>query len=197
MSESGDKLSSSTISDLNTKLDSAHNSDQDNLISKIQKILEMLPSSGDDEKAKVNDIQQIKEDAVHIDPDNLMPQEALTAIKQGLQLHDDIMRQVDALLSKLPMLQEFIEELNESITLLVMNAVEPYIVPFVSKVVRFDGYKAIRLALTSSFQTSGLSEGTDALLSGQDQTKIFNDAVSLPSRVKPPEIEHLKHSNDL
>lgn len=138
MSEANDKMSSATISDLSTKMSNAHEAEQnENLLEKVKMVLDKLPSKPDEDASNQNldNLNQIKNDAIDLDPERIMPGEALTAIKQALAVHDNIMRQVEAILSKIPMVQDMIDELNDAITMLVMNTVEPYITPFISKVV--------------------------------------------------------------
>lgn len=83
----------------------------------------------------------------------MMPGDSLRAFKQAITMHDNIMRSVENILAKVPMVQELLDEMTEvrpstasnlpqcsrcddkSITLLVMSVVEPYIKPFISQVV--------------------------------------------------------------
>lgn len=101
LGEGADKLSSSTLGRLNTKMDEAKNNDTKSLLSTVQQILSKIPSSGD-AAGKANELKNVQQKAMSIDPDNVVPEEAQQAFYQALCIRDDIMRMIESLMEQFP-----------------------------------------------------------------------------------------------
>jgi hypothetical protein len=136
LGEGSDKLSSSTVTALQNKMNQAQDSDTDSLLSNVQSILSKLPSSSDsgNKQNQAQQLDDIRKNAINLDPDQVVPEQAQQVFLQALTIRDDIMRGIESLLEQFPIIDQFIEELSNALSVLVLSAVQPYIMPIISQV---------------------------------------------------------------
>jgi hypothetical protein len=157
LGEGSDKLSSSTVTTLQDKMSQAQNTDSSNLLSNVQGIMSKLPTSQAEQQSQAQKLQEIHDNAVNLDPDAVLPEQAQQYFKQALLIFDDINRTLDAILEQFPFVKEFMSDLRDALTLLVLSTVEPFIIPILGKVL------------------DGISEGSEAILKSEDQLGVFNN----------------------
>lgn len=92
LGEGSDKLSSSTVTELDTKLTEGKTNDTSSLLSNVQSILSKMPGETGDAGNKAQELQDVKNNALNIDPDAVVPEQAQQVFLQALRIRDDIMR---------------------------------------------------------------------------------------------------------
>jgi hypothetical protein len=119
MSEGSDKISQNSIEDLNQTLNNAQGSGASSIDS-IKSLLGQLPSFGD-KQGKVQQAEQMKQNAIHFDPDKYTSDETQAQIWEALCWRDSIMREIDAIISGIPGLEELVEEISQALTVCKYN----------------------------------------------------------------------------
>lgn len=138
MSEGSDKISQNTLGDLNQQF---ANSGSSGNIDQIKNLLGKLPSFGG-ESGKLQQGEQMKQDAIHFDPNKYTTQETQQQIWQALVWRDSLMRDIDAIISGIPGLEKLVEEISEAIT--VCESQCPFNTFYVSLIYLLDVYGIIQ-----------------------------------------------------
>ena len=115
MSEGGDKISQNCLEDLNNHFAASAGSGANSSIEKIKAILGQLPSFGGKDD-KLQQAQNMQSNAYHFDPNQYSTQETQAQIWQVLCWRDDIMRDVESVIAKIPGLEKMVEELTQELT---------------------------------------------------------------------------------
>lgn len=112
MSEGSDKISQNSIGELDQKLASTQGSGSSDT---IKSLLNQLPSFGD-KQSKVEQGEQMKQNAINFDPDEYTSQETQAQIWEALCWRDGIMREIDAIIAGIPGLEALVEEISQELT---------------------------------------------------------------------------------
>lgn len=111
MSEGTDKISQNSLEDLNHNLSGGSNADAES----IKQLLSSLPSFGD-KQSKVQEAEQMKENAYHFDPDQYTSKDTQAQIWQALCWRDSLMRDIEEVILGVPGLEKLVEQLSQSLT---------------------------------------------------------------------------------
>lgn len=128
MSEGGDKISQNCLEDLNNHFAASAGGGANASIEQIKAILGQLPSFGGKDE-KLQQAENMQSNAYHFDPNKYSTQETQAQIWQVLCWRDDIMRNVEAVIAKIPGLEKLVEELTQALTVYVYSILQPYIMP--------------------------------------------------------------------
>lgn len=161
LGEVNDKLSSSTVDDLNGKFSDAKKQQNsgNNGSDLLKNLLNKIPSGSKDEAGvnnKIANVEEIRRKAVNIDPDSIASAEVQKIFIDVLSTRDDIFKSIEGILETLG-LDDLIEELSNALAVLVLTTIQPYMEPIISKV------------------TEGITTGSEHILKGEDQTVVFDD----------------------
>jgi hypothetical protein len=114
MSEGTDKISQNSLGDLNSHF-GASESDASAKVDAIKSILSQIPSSSS-EDSKVQQAEQMKQEAYHFDPNQYSSQQTQAKIWEALVWRDGVMRDVEAIISGIPGLEKLVDELSQAAT---------------------------------------------------------------------------------
>ncbi|KAI5829276.1 Het-C-domain-containing protein [Schizophyllum commune Tattone D] len=157
LGEATDKLSQSSVTEINHKLDDAKKGDNAN-IDVIKGLISKISGGGGDDKMQKGEEMKAKSEAYNFDPDNIAPPEVQQQFKELLIWRDDLMRDFAETIEKIPGLDELLEQLSNALNAYVYTVLAPYITPIMEQV------------------TSVLGEGSKAVIDSDDQYKVFDDA---------------------
>jgi hypothetical protein len=111
MSEGTDKISQNSLEDLNHNLSGGQNSNVDT----IKQLLSSLPSFGD-KQSKVQEAEQMKQDAYHFDPNQYSSKDTQAKIWQALCWRDSLMREIEDIIMGIPGLEKLVQQLSQALT---------------------------------------------------------------------------------
>jgi Heterokaryon incompatibility protein Het-C len=84
---------------------------------------------GSEEDEKLNHGEELKQQAqgYHFDPNNVAPPKVQQQLKDLLKWHDDVMRDIDKKISKIPGLSNLLEELSNALNEYIYTILAPYL----------------------------------------------------------------------
>ncbi|KAK9898368.1 Het-C-domain-containing protein [Cystobasidium minutum MCA 4210] len=159
MGEVGDKLSSSTVNDLNAKFNDAkqQNEQKGNGVQLVKALMSKIGSGGNsDVDSQLDNVEEIRKNAINIDPSKIASKEVQKIFIDVLRTRDSIFKNIEHTLEQLG-LDQYIDELTNALSILVLTTLEPYVAPIIKTV------------------TEGLTAGSSAILQQEDQLLVFND----------------------
>ncbi|KAH8921224.1 heterokaryon incompatibility Het-C [Atractiella rhizophila] len=154
MGEAQDKLSESSIEELNKKMESANAQGNEGRLEMVKQLLSRFGGGEDD---KVAQAEQIQQDAYHFDPNQVASEEAQRALINALRWRDGVMRDIQKTVENIPGLEAALEELTDTINLFVYSTIQPYISGILSSV------------------SDALSTGSREVINQDDQYEVFNN----------------------
>ncbi|KAL1749184.1 heterokaryon incompatibility protein Het-C-domain-containing protein [Schizophyllum fasciatum] len=157
LGEATDKLSQSSVTEINHKLDDAKKGNNANL-DVIKGLISKISGGGGDDKMQKGEEMKAKSEAYNFDPDNVAPPEVQQQFKELLIWRDDLMRDFAETIEKIPGLDELLEQLSNALNAYVYTILAPYVTPIMEQV------------------TGVLGEGSKAVIDSDDQYKVFDDA---------------------
>lgn len=148
-SEVSDKLSSNGVGDLSTKLSQSKDSNVDNIRKIITKLLKSKDKGEKDDSddghadadQKVNRLEEIRKHAK--DNTNMNEDEFHSMVMEGksffmpvmsgwhvlvLTIHDDITRAIEAVMDKIPFINELLDEASNTLQVFIYSTIEPVFV---------------------------------------------------------------------
>ncbi|KIM22867.1 hypothetical protein M408DRAFT_332726 [Serendipita vermifera MAFF 305830] len=131
MSEGSDKISQNSLDELQQNFSNTQGNDGS--IDTIKSLLSQLPSSGGKED-KVQQGEQMKQNAIHFDPNNYTSQETQAQIWQALCWRDDIMRDIESIIAGIPGLEELVDQISQALTVYIYSIIQPYIMPYLKQI---------------------------------------------------------------
>jgi hypothetical protein len=111
MGEAGDKLSESSVSELNKKIANVQNKEE--TLGTIKSLLSQIPSSGGDDN-EMQKGEQLRQQAFNFDPDHYVTEDVQKQLLDLLRWRDQIMRKVDSAVEHIPGLEDVVEQLTEA-----------------------------------------------------------------------------------
>ena len=114
LGEATDKLSQSSVTEINHKLDDAKKGDNAN-IEVIKGLISKISGGGGDDKMQKGEEMKAKSEAYDFDPDNIAPPEVQQQFKELLIWRDDLMRDFAETIEKIPGLDELLEQLSNAL----------------------------------------------------------------------------------
>ncbi|KAH7104001.1 Het-C-domain-containing protein [Auriculariales sp. MPI-PUGE-AT-0066] len=160
LGESMDKLSQTSMTDIAAQMEQSKNADQESQLGKLKDLLGgfMNKSGGNaDEKMTHAEALKAKSEAFNFNPDDILSGEVQQQLRELLQWHDDVMRDLESGISNIPGLTDLIDSLSDALNAYVQTLLAPYIAPILG-------------------QVSGvLSEGSKTVIDSDDQYAVFND----------------------
>jgi len=115
MSEGSDKISQTSVEDLNQSLNNAQGNSGSSIQS-IKALLDRLPSFGG-KQSKIQEAEQMKQNAIHFDPNKYTSQETQALIWEALEWRDSIVREIDAIIAGIPGLEDLVSEISDALTI--------------------------------------------------------------------------------
>jgi hypothetical protein len=138
-----DKATQSEIEELEGTVSDAQRNQN---ASAIKQLLDQIPAGilgSGDQKAKVDDIQA-NAAASQMQNMTISPKEPEEFTRQAelitqqiypvLEFHDDIMRTISGAIENIPVLPEFLEKLQEQLSIFCFSVIAPFILPIISQV---------------------------------------------------------------
>ncbi|KAG8716996.1 hypothetical protein FRC09_014920 [Ceratobasidium sp. 395] len=159
LGEATDHLSEASVSDLSKKMNEVKNQDQSNSpIEKLRAILGQIPrGGGDDKQNAINQGEQIRNNAFNFNPDDVAPEEVQQRLLEILKWHDQVMHDITNTIQNIPGLESLLEDLTNAMNAYVYTCLEPWLTPILQQA------------------TSGLQEGSAAVIDTDDQYEVFNN----------------------
>lgn len=135
LGEATDKLSSKGIGDLSTTLSQSKDSNVDNFRKILTKLLkskdrgEADDSDGSNSEAdeKVNRLEEIRRRAR--ENNNIDENELHDIIYEVITIHDDITRSIEAVMDKIPFINEIMDEASNTLQVFIYSTIEPFLSP--------------------------------------------------------------------
>jgi hypothetical protein len=201
--ELGDKVSQSEVEDMDSKLTKAsENDDQNDQTSVLKEILDKVPwdmLEGDDKPdpskadelkkasaAKTEESKQHPVDpnatlgGVNIEEAKQMAQQTLKDIYPILEFHDQILKAVTKIISKVPGLDELLENMSGALQIFAFSILAPYIKPIIAQA-RVELKSTSEGVLKSSekgqyevFENENSSDPTHSMLSKDHFSNVLN-----------------------
>ncbi|KXG51916.1 Heterokaryon incompatibility Het-C [Penicillium griseofulvum] len=145
LGELSDKTMQSEIEGLENVV--ANSENQDSSESFLQTLLSKIPDGllGDsnDQTGQMDDFKSKADEAKH-DGDNVNPREpedwaiyldnVQKQIYPVLEWHDNLLKQINEAIEKIPVLPELIEQIQDQITIFVFSILAPYVLPIIKQV---------------------------------------------------------------
>ncbi|EFP88730.2 uncharacterized protein PGTG_14696 [Puccinia graminis f. sp. tritici CRL 75-36-700-3] len=163
LGEASDKLSSASIADLTAQLDGAQDANKKpggiNL-NLIKSLLSKLPLGGGSSDVQHDlDTMDEKKHAFDLDGriDQLAPAELQAKIWDLFKVRDNLMRRIEEIIQGIPGLSSMLENLSLSLAQWIMVTIDPFVRPILLQA------------------SSAIGEGSQAVISGNDQWTVFND----------------------
>ncbi|EIM22694.1 Het-C-domain-containing protein [Wallemia mellicola CBS 633.66] len=133
--EVSDKLSSNGVGDLSTKLSQSKDSNVDNIRKIITKLLKSKDKGEKDDSddghadadQKVNRLEEIRKHAK--DNTNMNEDEFHSMVMEVLTIHDDITRAIEAVMDKIPFINELLDEASNTLQVFIYSTIEPVLSP--------------------------------------------------------------------
>ena len=171
------------MDDLNSKFDDAQQQQNygNDGIGMLKTLLGKIPSGNKndgDMDNKLQNVEEIRKNAINIDPyaclqslasctslifqddwgksDQIASAEVQKIFVDVLKTRDSIFKSIEGTLEALG-LDDLIEELSNSLAVLVLTTIQPYVAPIIKTA------------------TEGLNAGAEHMLDGEDQTEVFNN----------------------
>jgi Heterokaryon incompatibility protein Het-C len=113
-SEGSDKISQNTLEDLNQQFTNS-NISGDSSIEKVKALLSKLPSMGG-ASGKMQQGEQMKQNAINFDPSKYTSEQTQQEIWQVLVWRDSLMRDIESIIAGIPGLEKLVEEISEALT---------------------------------------------------------------------------------
>lgn len=114
MSEGSDKISQNTLEDLNQQFANS-NSGGNSSMEQVKSLLSKLPSFGG-QSGKLQQGEQMKQNAIQFDPNKYTSEQTQQEIWQVLVWRDSLMRDIEAIIAGIPGLEKLVDEISEAIT---------------------------------------------------------------------------------
>jgi hypothetical protein len=145
LGELSDKTMQSELESLENVVAQSENPDSSESFLQIllSKIPEGLLGDSNDQTGQMDDFKSKADDAKH-DSENVSPREpeewtlyldnAQKQIYPVLEWHDNLLKQINEAIEKIPVLPELIEQIQDQITLFVFSVLAPYVLPIIKQV---------------------------------------------------------------
>jgi hypothetical protein len=145
LGELSDKTMQSELESLENVVAQSENPDSSEsfLQTLLSKIPEGLLGDSNDQTGQMDDFKSKADDAKH-DSENVSPREpeewtlyldnAQKQIYPVLEWHDNLLKQINEAIEKIPVLPELIEQIQDQITLFVFSVLAPYVLPIIKQV---------------------------------------------------------------
>ncbi|KAG9041226.1 hypothetical protein FS837_012538 [Tulasnella sp. UAMH 9824] len=138
LGEATDHLSQSSLTELNTQIDTAHKKQNTGggigSIANIKALSAAVPGvggPGSEMDREVDSMERNRAGTQGKNPNQMSPQEIRSAIWPVLVFRDNLVMKIEMVIEKIPGLQEALESLMESIQVFVLTTLEPYIRPLI------------------------------------------------------------------
>lgn len=201
--EMGDKIAQSEVEDMESKLDQAStDADSNDQTSVLKEILDKVPwdlleGDGKPDPSKADELKQaaaakaeqtnqrpldsnVSLGGMNIDEAKEMAQQTLTEIYPILEFHDQIMKGVNALISKVPGLDDLMENMSGALQIFIFSLLAPYIKPIISQA-RVELKATSEGVLKSSekgqyevFENESCTDPTHSMLSKDHFSNVLN-----------------------
>ncbi|KAG8910285.1 hypothetical protein FRC01_006412 [Tulasnella sp. 417] len=163
LGEATDHLSQSSLTELNTQIDTANKKQSSGgvgSIGNIKALSSAIPGvggPGGDMDREVDTMERNRAGTQGKDPNQMSPQEIRNAIWPVLLFRDNLVMKIEMVIEKIPGLKDALDNLMESIQVFVLTTLEPYIRPLIEAA------------------TKNLMETSGAVINNHDQFEVFND----------------------
>ncbi|KAK3693671.1 heterokaryon incompatibility protein Het-C-domain-containing protein [Podospora appendiculata] len=187
--EVSDKMTQSEIEDLEGTLQQSKKNDT----SLLRDLLDKVPSGlfgGDDKKQKMeaiqNDANSSQLENVSVSPKN--PEEFTAYIQQvfkqimpAIEFHDEILQNISAAISQIPILPKIVEQLEEQLSVFVFSVIAPFIIPVIDQIKNELATGATEVIESSKneqhivFNDDSSTDPTHSMLSKDHFSNILNE----------------------
>ncbi|KIY69310.1 Het-C-domain-containing protein [Cylindrobasidium torrendii FP15055 ss-10] len=165
LGEAGDKLSESSVSDLNKKIDSARSrsgpgGSATGSTDGLRALFKLLPDGmGGDMSRDMDNVQRIRDAPSQGGkrPEDMSPQELHATLWQILSFRDSVVKKIEKTIEKIPGLGALIEKIMDGISVFIFTTLEPFLKPVLKSA------------------TAGLSSASAEVIDSHDQYEVFND----------------------
>ena len=192
LGELSDKTMQSELETLENVVAQSENPDSSEsfLQTLLSKIPEGLLGDGNDQTGQMDDFKSKADDAKH-DSENVSPREpeewtiyldnVQKQIYPVLEWHDNLLKQINEAIEKIPVLPELIEQIQDQITLFVFSVLAPYVLPIIKQVkseLETGSSEVIQSSREQQhivFNDDGCSNPTHSMLSKDHFSNILNE----------------------
>ncbi|KAG8965532.1 hypothetical protein FRC03_000442, partial [Tulasnella sp. 419] len=158
LGEGQDKFSQSSVSDLAARMEQAKQ-DEGGKLSTLQALISQIPASGSgaSPQEQMQKGEEIKQSQLNLDPDKIAPEDLQKRLWDILVWRDNLMRDISNVVEHIPGLSGLLDKISLALMEYVFTTVEPWLTPLLKRV------------------TGALKEGSEAIISLDDQFRVFND----------------------
>ncbi|KAL2270036.1 hypothetical protein VTJ83DRAFT_2220 [Remersonia thermophila] len=189
--EVSDKLIQSEIDDLEGTLAQSQMSDT----SLLRELLDKIPDgllSGKSDKSKIDELQENAQAAqvenltiAPKDPEELTQQvgQVFRQIMPAIEFHDELLKDISQAISRVPILPKIIEQLEEQLSLFVMQLIAPFVIPILQQIKNELATGATEIIESSKneqhivFEDDDCTDPTHSMLSKDHFTNILNEVA--------------------
>ncbi len=173
LGEASDKLSSASISELNTKISTAQQQSHGsgggpfgsgggggaggNLMSLLGQIPNFGSGGGSSGFGNVSrDIEEVSRGPA-VDPNQMSPQEMYQNLWRILSIRDRVMKGIESTMEKIPGLNSLVDAIGNALSVFIFSMIEPFAKPLIQQAL------------------SGLKTGSALVIKDADQFEVFNN----------------------
>ncbi len=178
-------MTQNEIEDLEGTLQQSKNSD----VSILRELLDKIPDGllGGDKKSKLDDLESNAQ-AAQMQNTSVSPRdpEEFTAyiknifdqIMPAIRFHDELLMDISAAISRIPVLPKIIEQLEEQLSVFVFHLIAPFVVPVIDQIKNELATGSSEIIASSNneqhniFQNDNCSDPTHSMLSKDHFTNV-------------------------